>query len=99
MKELELKHPETIEVVSEQRKEQTLLGSTRSVNDGRSFYYLDKGKVHEVTPIPVVSDYSSDVSVPMKARIDIPGNVVVVKALNRANAIRKFKKLGLDVKE
>ena len=99
MKELELKHPEAIEIVSEQKKEQTLLGRTRSFNDGRKFFYLHKGEVHEVVPIPVITDYSSDLEIPTKARIDIPGNAAVVKALNKANAIKRFKKLGLYVEE
>lgn len=95
MKELELKHAEAIEIVSEQKKEQTLLGRTRSFNDGRKFYYLDKGKVHEVEPVPVVTDYTSNVEEPMKSRIDLPIGAPVVKALNLANAKKKFTKMGL----
>lgn len=99
MKELELKHPEAIEIVSEQKKEQTLLGRTRSFNDGRKFFYLHKGEVIEVVPVPVVTDYSSNVEEPMKSKVNIPSNAVVVKALNKANAIKRFRKLGLYVEE
>ena len=84
MKELELKHVEAIEIVSEQKKEQTLLGRTRSFNDGRKFFYLHKGEVIEE---------------PMKSKVNIPSNAVVVKALNKANAIKRFRKLGLYVEE